>query len=548
MIRATGPDGVVVTFPDGTPDSVILRAMARHQGAPGSAGYRGDFPARTSANLLALQSAIDHVGDHPRDLTNAVRIPSSVLKFAQNSLEAPIAAGVDQWTRPAVKAFNDAFHTPFDYREMSDRLLITAATLAAIAADEGSDSLAGTATEAPRPAPAAPFPQNLVHPRLFVADAPKTPLSRAGPGAPSVAREGVDLTLGQRMGGPARDLEARASRLPIVGPKIADARRRSLETFNRAVANRALAHLDETLPDTVAPGHAAAEYLHQNILDMVKNMTVWPDSIYDTDRETPPGAPPNLPPDLQREYRRESDEIMAAPAFLDDEEDRPFDGYSGTDIIDILSNLGKLSAKYRNAGGEKAMLADEIDKFSDKVRGLSYRVKPDYTDNLIKADQANELRHLIVSAAHIGNSADGVYTPADLMAAITWRYYHDQEPLVSPDVQNLYQFADRANQAMGPQTSGSGSPIGDALASLLASKTPEAGFVARLRDSADAYAKAARGSSNAFSGAPTAAAGAPGFGGDPFKSWPLVARTFAPGLSAAAGIGSADPTDDRAIN
>jgi len=59
---------------------------------------------------------------------------------------------------------------------------------------------------------------------------------------------GVQLTPGQMIGAPAKDLESFASNLPYVGPSISKAKERAIQSFNTGVINKALSKIDDKLP------------------------------------------------------------------------------------------------------------------------------------------------------------------------------------------------------------------------------------------------------------------------------------------------------------
>jgi hypothetical protein len=90
---------------------------------------------------------------------------------------------------------------------------------------------------------------------------PKVPKEvKVSPEVALLAREGVQLTPGQMRGGVRRAAEEAGGSLPLVGEAIASRRREGIETFNRAVVNRALKPLGETLPERVSTGSDAVKY------------------------------------------------------------------------------------------------------------------------------------------------------------------------------------------------------------------------------------------------------------------------------------------------
>ena len=95
--------------------------------------------------------------------------------------------------------------------------------------------------------------------------------------ADRLVREGVELTPGQMAGGAARWMEDAMASVPVLGSFIRGAQRRSVETFNRAAYNRALADINAALPDGINSGHEAlreTEGMFRNAYNQViPNMT-----------------------------------------------------------------------------------------------------------------------------------------------------------------------------------------------------------------------------------------------------------------------------------
>lgn len=65
---------------------------------------------------------------------------------------------------------------------------------------------------------------------------------------------GVELTPGQIIGGSARKAEDAATSIPVVGTGVANAQRRSLESFNRAVGDEVLAPIGASVPKGTPAG------------------------------------------------------------------------------------------------------------------------------------------------------------------------------------------------------------------------------------------------------------------------------------------------------
>lgn len=83
------------------------------------------------------------------------------------------------------------------------------------------------------------------------------------PVAPEVRllnEEGVQLTPGQMRGGMAKTAEDAGTSLPMLGDAIGERRTEGLQSFNRAVVNRALKPVGESLPEDIGAGADAVKY------------------------------------------------------------------------------------------------------------------------------------------------------------------------------------------------------------------------------------------------------------------------------------------------
>jgi hypothetical protein len=77
--------------------------------------------------------------------------------------------------------------------------------------------------------------------------------------------EGVELTPGQTAGGFLKYLEDIGAGTPFISGPIQAARQRSLETFNQAAANRALAPIGEQVPQGLRTGHDLAAFVEERL-------------------------------------------------------------------------------------------------------------------------------------------------------------------------------------------------------------------------------------------------------------------------------------------
>ena len=84
--------------------------------------------------------------------------------------------------------------------------------------------------------------------------------------AKTLLAEGIPLTAGQTAGGAGRWLEQASESIPLYGHSVREAQQHAaVEGLNRAVGNRILQPIGETLPGNVEPGHAMWNYIEDRI-------------------------------------------------------------------------------------------------------------------------------------------------------------------------------------------------------------------------------------------------------------------------------------------
>lgn len=246
---------------------------------------------------------------------------------------------------------------------------------------------------------------------------PRIPQRVAPPLGPAAAlrAEGVSLTPGERMGGFARAIEDKAQSAPILGDAIRGARMRGRQSLNRAVANRALAPIGETLPADVQVGTDAVAHVESRLGDAYKRAeslitNVTPDAEFASGitgiRNNLKGQPPSV---LRQFDALVQDRVAARMAA------GPLDGQA---VQEIKSQLGELSADHIAAGGANATLGRRLADVADQVTALAGRSSPAFVQAQRAADAgwANFVR--MRQASGMTGADAGVFTPSQLKTAV----------------------------------------------------------------------------------------------------------------------------------
>lgn len=242
--------------------------------------------------------------------------------------------------------------------------------------------------------------------------APK-PVAAPKPATPQKVLQdnGVFLTPGQRVGGLAKTTEDLAMRAPIVGPAIASARSRGVESLNRSVALQALRPVGVKLPKDVKPGYDTVKYVddalgkvYDNAFDMVPSVRL----------------DQGLADDFARIGQRRVDlpdsEAATFERIIRDRVARLGKGdLSGRDVKQISQEIGSLSAEYRARGNNT--MADMLGDTRRALGGLVSRQNPEAGALIAKADEGWGIYKILNSAAGKADARGGVATAGQLTTA-----------------------------------------------------------------------------------------------------------------------------------
>lgn len=275
MIQIQAPDGSIVEFPDGTPDSVIEQAMAAEYGAP--VGYAEDMAkgfgtgvVQGAIGLASLPQDIGNwmgekvgyglnrlMGDTPEQAQAGMDQVQAVRQ--QAALVPPSSQDMTQAYEGAFGPMYDAQTTPGDYAQTLGQFVPgmllgpgTAAqrVLGGTSAALGSET-AGQASEGKWYEPYARLGGALLGGivpdvvRRAVTPLPISPERQKQVGL--LGKEGVELTAGQKTGRkPLQYLESE-----LGGGKAAGVMERQGEQFTKAAAAKAGIKADRLTPDVM---------------------------------------------------------------------------------------------------------------------------------------------------------------------------------------------------------------------------------------------------------------------------------------------------------
>lgn len=296
-IQVRAPDGTIVRFPAGTPDRTIERVMRENYPPPAQRGTKrpastevAQFLNEVNRNLPGvseLQAGLE-VGKRAfkeagegrggyglfKDGKMGPAFTDPKVAFAEARANQRSMSQDLNTRRPNAAAFTRG-------TAQAVPLLVPgggqAASLASPAVNMArfatTNALAGATNRAViGEGTAEQRLERASNPMAIAADvalgavvgrtAPSSPSTRkrVRPEVQALAREGVQMTPGQALGGNVARMENASTSVPVLGFSVGEAKRRSVESFNRTAADRALRPIGEKLsPKTEAGSDAILE-------------------------------------------------------------------------------------------------------------------------------------------------------------------------------------------------------------------------------------------------------------------------------------------------
>lgn len=289
-------------------------------------------------------------------------------------------------------------------------------------------------------------------------------------GTNALVDDGINLTVGQRMGGGWKRLEDGLTSVPLGGDFIKSAQRRSFGDFNAAVANKALAALGngEKLPQGMV-GRDAIAYVddtigkqYQSALAGIKN--VQGDSKFGDDIISLQTMVHNstMPKEVQDQFDK----------VIRNQISGKFQGQnsmSSQTFKDVESELGRLAAKYQgDASTDKQLLGDAIQEVQASLRSLLERsAGPEYADQVKGANAAwAQFKRMQRASTSLG-AEDGVFTPEQFLNSVKALDKSKDNRSFSLGSALSQKLAEDAKRVIGSKVPDSGTPFRSLIANPL---------------------------------------------------------------------------------
>lgn len=240
-----------------------------------------------------------------------------------------------------------------------------------------------------------------------------SPRSSTNPQVQTLLDEGITPTPGQIMGGTARTVEDKAVSVPILGDAIRGARNRGTQELNRAALNRAVEPLGRTVTATGREGlRQVDDIISQAYDDILPRITFRADGQFAQDIGRLQQMVQTLPDERISQFDRIlRDKVIGrlTPQGIAD----------GQNFKAMESELGRLaSGLMRATDVDQRELGLAIRELQRSLRDTLQRGNPQVSQELGVINQAYALLTRLQTAAGGAGATDGIFTPAQLSAAV----------------------------------------------------------------------------------------------------------------------------------
>lgn len=285
--------------------------------------------------------------------------------------------------------------------------------------------------------------------------------------------EGVTLTPGQIKGGAVKRAEDAATSIPVLGDAIKSAQRKGIESFDAAALNRALKPIGAKLPSHLK-GNQAVEYTYGKLGDAYDNLL--PSLKGDLDAVPGAGGLPAkpgqaAPPSLRQELDniRQMAQNLPEPQrgqigrIIDREVVNRFTSHgkaSGETLKDIESKLGGIAKRAgRSDDYDVRTMGGAVEEVQNAMRRMIEHVNPAYQGELAKINEGYANFKKVQNAAGKVGANEGVFTPAQLHAAVRAGDTSKDKARFSEGNALMQDLSGAGKAVLSPSVPDSGTPL-----------------------------------------------------------------------------------------
>lgn len=469
--QITAPDGTKyqVTAPDGaSQDQVMAYVQSQHAPVAPDPGPEKPLLQRaadaTSDFVKSAAQGVDKVGYNIERGLESVGIPAHMLRAATGDT-TPTAQAYQQdvaHTSQSVSGQHPHFETAGRVAGEVGATLPLVAGLGPVAGGAVSgalttdaDTVGGVAKDAALGAVGGKLGD------LAVRGAAKVIAPAARQAVQTLTDAEVPLTTGQRLGGLAKTVEDKLTSVPGLGDAIQNRRLEGVQGLNKAVANRVLAKVGQSVPDSVEPGHELTDYVATTL-----------GNRYDT-------LLPRMVGNLDGKFLTDVDKVKNAArgGTIPDSQFSRLETLIKTQVLDkayqaggqldgqtvkgIQEQLGDLATGLRSDPSyDNRALGGYVSDLRDAVNGMLERSNPALAPELRKTNAAYA-DYVKLRTAQKSVTGDQPFSPKQLQTAL----------------RQTDKSAGKGNYARGKSSM---QDLADAASETLPSKVPDSGTAGRV--------------------------------------------------------------------
>lgn len=281
-----------------------------------------------------------------------------------------------------------------------------------------------------------------------------SPAASRNPDVQRLMAEGIRPTVGQALGGRANAVEEKLMSFPALGDAIRNARERGAEDLQRAVGQRALAPISETMPNLT--GREAVAHVESKLgaaYDALLPKLTWQadapfaQQVLSLRQMVNTGA---IKPDAANAFNRIlSDEVLSKMGGQNAMTGQTFKAVEGN-LTQQISRLGA------STDADQRLLGDALKELRSAMRDALARSNPQAARELSAVNEGwANFKRMQRAASYVG-AEDGAFNAAQLQSAVKAAERSKDHGAFSKGAALLQDLSDSAKNVMGSKVPNSG--------------------------------------------------------------------------------------------
>ena len=236
-------------------------------------------------------------------------------------------------------------------------------------------------------------------------------------GAQALKESGATLTPGELLGGWVQRIEDGATSIPFAGDFIKNAKKMSIQSFNRSLVDDALKQVGGKLDEAIPTGREAIAFADNTLStkydDILSSMNVQADPQLAADIANLRGMIQQLP-SKERSYIARNFDEQYDKAF-----NNPTQTALGKTFKELVSSLrGKEATLKGSSDAYQKEAGQAIAELRKSLMEAAKRQNPSLGDELANTDRAYAMLSRVKEASAEAGAQDGIFTPAMLLRKI----------------------------------------------------------------------------------------------------------------------------------